>query len=166
MRQSNANIVGVTTAAHCSNSQTYFGRDVLEYAGAMTSTQGDVQWHQAFGEGIDNAFYVTNTSTRAVTQAADPLRNQLLYRYGRNTGQKNDTVYALGRCRSVYCGLVVMNHDEAAVGDSGGPWFSGNTAYGVHSGACYLDGSSGAIGDCFTPVRAANSALRIWVRTY
>lgn len=164
--QANPSVVGVTTAAHCGNNQDYFGRDVLEYVAAMTSTRGDVQWHRAYGEAIDNGFYTTSSTTRAVTAAADPLVNQTLYRYGRTTGQENDTVFGTGRCRGNYCGLVVMDHDEASSGDSGGPWFSGNTAYGVHSGACYRSGTSGSLGDCFTPVRAANSALALWVRTY
>lgn len=125
-----------------------------------------ILWHRAYGEAIDNGFYTTSSTTRAVTAAADPLVNQTLYRYGRTTGQENDTVFGTGRCRGNYCGLVVMDHDEASSGDSGGPWFSGNTAYGVHSGACYRSGTSGSLGDCFTPVRAANSALALWVRTY
>lgn len=56
-RQTNQAIVGLTTASHCADYQRYSGRDVLVFAAAMTSTRGDVQWHQAFGEGISISLY-------------------------------------------------------------------------------------------------------------
>lgn len=42
-----------------------------------------------------------------------------------------------------------MHNREADSGDSGGPWFYGNTAYGIHSGYKSIWGFTR---DVFTPV--------------
>jgi hypothetical protein len=36
--------------------------------------------------------------------------------------------------------LVAMKQDKSDGGDSGAPWFLGNTAAGIHSGGATLDG--------------------------
>jgi streptogrisin C len=43
-------------------------------------------------------------------------------------------VRKVGVCDGNVCNLVQMATHLTAGGDSGGPWFSGNTAYGVHRG--------------------------------
>lgn len=44
------------------------------------------------------------------------------------------SVRKLSTSRGKYSGLVSMSHDVTEGGDSGGPWYSGGYAYGVHSG--------------------------------
>lgn len=63
--------------------------------------------------------------------------NQKLCKYGRTSGLTCDTVHDRTTCRDAYCNLIAMDHRYAAGGDSGGPWFWGGTAYGVHSGWKY-----------------------------
>jgi hypothetical protein len=55
---------------------------------------------------------------------------------------------------------TVMDRDQAVGGDSGGPWFYGNTAYGIHQGNC-VEPASQAKYDQYTP---AASLPRMGVR--
>lgn len=53
---------------------------------------------------------------------------------GKTNHQQCQKVRKLGVCKSVYCNLVQMEARIAAGGDSGGPVFWSNTAYGLHHG--------------------------------
>lgn len=55
---------------------------------------------------------------------------------------------------------IVMDRDQAVKGDSGGPWFYGNTAYGLHQGN-YVDPVNGLPYDQYTP---AASLPRMGIR--
>ena len=50
------------------------------------------------------------------------------------THQKCDDVRRLSVCSGIYCKLVEMDTRTAEAGDSGAPYFSGGTAYGIHRG--------------------------------
>jgi hypothetical protein len=50
----------------------------------------------------------------------------------------------------------------ADVGDSGGPWFLGNTAWGVHHGATGFGSSADMV---FSKIRNAENALGVFVQT-
>lgn len=45
--------------------------------------------------------------------------------------------------------LHVTNVNHTRVGDSGGPWFWGNTAYGLHYGL--VENTGGQVRAAFTP---------------
>ncbi|WP_214323793.1 S1 family peptidase [Nonomuraea sediminis] len=53
-------------------------------------------------------------------------------------------------------GLIIMDRSISVGGDSGGPWYKSNTAWGIHYGLC---GYGGEITSCFTPVALIASAL-------
>jgi hypothetical protein len=54
------------------------------------------------------------------------------------TGSKCDEVYKMNFSGATSDRLVAMKEWTTAGGDSGGPWFHGNTAYGVHKGSVEL----------------------------
>ncbi len=47
------------------------------------------------------------------------------------------TVLKLGHCADAICNLVLMEDHITDDGDSGGPWYLGSTAYGIHYGWDY-----------------------------
>ncbi|MGW1768453.1 trypsin-like serine protease [Streptomyces sp. NPDC002073] len=58
--------------------------------------------------------------------------------------------------------MVVMNGSVCRPGDSGGPWYNGGTAYGIHSGAV----TEGSAQRCvFTPAYLfQNRKYDVWTR--
>jgi len=55
-----------------------------------------------------------------------------------------------------------MTNRLAAGGDSGGPWFSNNRAYGIHQGYKFWFGNR----DLYTPVVYLPTSLGVSVATY
>ncbi len=145
---------GVTTADHCQNSQNYAGRNVLTWYGRMATLDGDVQWHRS-SEAVGGRFHHDTGSLRNQGQIADPAVGTPLCKYGITTRKTCSEVYKLNQCRSEYCGLAMTYEHVSDDGDSGGPWYSGTTAFGIHSGH-----SQGAVlRSMFTPVREAHLRL-------
>jgi len=56
---------------------------------------------------------------------------------------------------------VATHRDKADGGDSGGPWYWGSTAYGIHSGYAYI---APFTRDQFTPASNLPSAMNVEVR--
>lgn len=142
--------VGISTAAHCDNYTTFQGM-ALPFAGEAFYDSADVQWHTAcpytevtneFNSGLG---YRACVGTRG---RADQVVGQYVCKWGTTTGRT--------------CGYIQSRHAEpsyvpnsddtfvrvngygavlSAPGDSGGPWFLENIAYGINSGA-YSDGDA------------------------
>ncbi len=139
-------IRGVTTAGHCSNSQSYNGVN-LPFMSGTPDTGGiyDIQWHRG-----DQAFTVRNliwdgTYNRyiyGVKFRASQSVGEWVCKYGKTTG------YACGTIATTSQDGVNIRVDNMTVqgGDSGGPWFWNNTGYGTTISACSLgDGTPCAI---------------------
>lgn len=148
------------TAAHCGNSQTYTGGIALSFR-AESSTR-DVQWHSSSSQTASPSFYSNSGVLSFVGGKANPVVGQTLCKYGKTTGRTCDTTYLDDQCRDSYCDMMTMTHRYASGGDSGGPWFSGNTAYGIHSGwvTIWL-----AERDMFTPINSGLTALSLGLKT-
>jgi len=130
---------GVTTAAHCEDSESYDGVD-LPWRGGLYGHQWDVQWNRA-----DHAFTVRNlvwdgTWNRyvyATKHRDDQNEGEYVCKYGESTRS------SCGNIQTKYClptggeappdatATYILVDAPSAVGDSGGPVFSGNTAYGT-----------------------------------
>jgi hypothetical protein len=52
----------------------------------------------------------------------------------------SNACYKYADATRTYCGLTMMDSGPTLGGDSGGPWFDGATAYGIHSGLAMVDG--------------------------
>lgn len=139
---------GITTAGHCSDSQAFAGVN-LPFVSGTPSGVRDIQWHRA-----EQAFNVTPTfwdgfSTRYVRGMrlrAAQFVGDVVCRYGVTTG------YGCGT-------IVINNYDGLNIqvqggsldhGDSGGPWFIGNTALGTSISIIDLGG--GRIDSIYGPV--------------
>jgi len=162
---------GVLTAGHCNgNNGNYYepaGGAVypITHVGEHMGTWGDFQWHTTTHAEYDD-FYVDNTLLRDVSSVqpvAGIVVGATYCRYGRTTGLQCDTVYKTSTTRyegwTLIKKLVKMDHDEAEGGDSGGPWFIGSVAAGIHSGetsnkdqwskAGYVDEALGVLIDTY-----------------
>lgn len=94
---------------------------------------GDILYMSS-SEDVGHSFYYNFDGTRDIDAVVTPSAGEVLCHFGRDTGASCDEVRVLTSCRDDYCNLVDMDVRKAGEGDSGGPWYYGSTAYGIHSG--------------------------------
>lgn len=138
----------IATAGHCPDNSNTFenysgGSEVKMYfAGGRTGgAYGDFQWHTVNGTEVDD-FYYDRGKARDVAAVANPIMDQTICRYGQVTRAACADVQDLSACATweqggrTYeaCRLVRTDNDISDNGDSGGPWYWGTTAYGIHWG--------------------------------
>lgn len=119
---------GVTTAGHCSDSQSYQGSS-LPYMWGTPGGAVDIQWHSAPNFTVRNMIwdgiyfrYIYSTKWRS-SQAV----GEWVCKYGMTTGQGCGSIVD-----KAFDGVNVrVSNVNVQGGDSGGPWFRQNTAYGT-----------------------------------
>lgn len=168
-----AGTTGVATAGHCSNGLTHENTSGgteydLTYRSGHRGDWGDFQWHTSTDTEPDN-FYSSAGTVRDVAARANPVDGQTICRYGQTTGAHCNTVEDLSTCATFdgieTCRLVRMDTDEAEGGDSGGPWYSGNTAYGFHTGQVSCGFLWLSTCDVWSRATYIDDALGVTVRT-
>lgn len=172
--RNSSGVRGISTAQHCA-----IGRRYLRYSNHGTSSYttigrkgtrsgdyGDVSW---FGRGSYlpiARFYYTGGSTRPVSGSTIQYRGQTVCNYGLTTGRKCLTVHKRGVSYSYggysYRNLTAASRHVTAGGDSGGPWYYGHSAVGVHSGRVYVDGASRSV---YSEVRHLRNGLGLRLLT-
>lgn len=135
-------IRGVTTAAHCNNTISYNGinlpMQVSWYGGAY-----DIQWHTAPNLLVrnwvwDGSFLVPIKGIRARDHQ---VVGQYVCKYGASSHKTCGHILDINfdpDGSDVMTTSVRVHEDNTKLslpGDSGGPWFSGNTGYGSHIGS-------------------------------
>ena len=167
---------GVLTAGHCSNSRTYEEYPgatpyTLTFKGQYVGYYGDVQWHSSSHVEYDDFYYQSTTrqDVSGVKSASTFAYGDTVCRYGRKTG--NDCYELAAWNVSKYMGdpyyttmykLACGNSRKADGGDSGGPWYSGGIAWGIHQGSVSF---TGVLKDCFTPADYVDDALGVTIKT-
>ena len=136
--EDSAGLRGVSTAGHCNNSQGDDGAP-LSFQDEHQGIHGDFQWHTGPGT-HGNEFYagsgsLTEVNRREVHSVGSPIVGQVLCRNGVVTHRTCQQVRKLHFCMEDLCNLVQMRSDLTEEGDSGGPVYWGNTAYGLLAGA-------------------------------
>ena len=118
---------GVTTAGHCANAQSYNGTSLTFESGTSGGTY-DIQWHSTTAFTVRNLVY-DGTNNRYVYDEelrADQYVGQNVCMYGDTSGGN------CGEILSTTFDLVNIETDiSVAGGDSGGPFFWNNTAFGT-----------------------------------
>jgi hypothetical protein len=146
---------GMITAAHCPDAATYLDADgsrvPLEFVGQWGARTQDVQVHVA-GAPIGPFFYADRArrSSRPVTAArarTSTRAGDTVCRFGEATGYSCSEVeltdfsppgaLCAGPCEPVW---VTVTGPNCRNGDSGGPIFSGTTAFGITKGGSYTSG--------------------------
>lgn len=159
---------GISTAGHCGNSQSDDG-DTLDLEEEYESTYGDFQWATGPDDHTDD-FYAGITATelnlRDVAAVGAPTVNMATCRNGKVTYSYCDYVRGLNVCKSSVCNLVEMDNDFGEPGDSGGPIYYGNTAYGLHQGnVAYCPTWPWQHCDVFSRADKIDDAMGVSVRT-
>ena len=160
---------GISTAGHCPNSLTDDGTSLTVH-GEHEGSHGDFQWHQ--GPDYDdhsNEFYAGSDSSsevnkREVTSVGSPIVGQRLCRNGKVSNMDCQEVRKLNVCNGNRCSLVQMGERLSASGDSGGPVYDGNTAYGLHQGG--MTDPWPFWRDLFSRADRIDDALGIFIATY
>lgn len=133
VRDLDSGLRGLLTADHCGTSQSYEGRS-LNYRRSLAASRGDISFFSSSETASPTFWRSFSTYNTVTTHPMAPALGQALCKFGRTTGQSCDTVRNFGACRGPYCNLVEMYNRRADGGDSGGPWFDGARAVGIHSG--------------------------------
>jgi hypothetical protein len=164
---------GVITADHCEDKMAYNGDDtVLAFEKASNSFYNfdkrlyyyyDIQFLKTKGSNDADARFRSKAGTlTTVKSVSDPVKGATIYRYGAKSGQKKYKVYQVDTChyfrkpKKTYCKIAVADTASSLGGDSGGPWFSGTTAKGTHTGTLEI---SGAMRNVFTHISAVSGAV-------
>lgn len=135
---------GVLTARHCRNRLRYVRkRNVLARARQTSYRAVDVQWHRTLRRHRTNKqFRATGykaSDDRIVRAVRNAPRRSTVCHWGFGTGYDCSSVTRTDQCLTVggrrKCGVDFTRDDVSAGGDSGGPWFLGTTARGIHLGA-------------------------------
>ena len=171
--------LGTTTAGHCPPNpnvgnyrQLYFSYKRLPLVGSgRTYGPYDVQWHRPNGHVPIQRFW-DGDSTRPVRGAKGwnrTYRGEWVCKYGLNTGSgcgqvryKRHKPWWITNARATF--IIVHspnNYNLSGGGDSGGPMFYGNTAYGILSGSASY-GNRGNIDVVYMPINfVTHLGLRI-----
>lgn len=151
--QNGSGTLGISTAGHCQSVQQYNNR-LLPLLGEAFSGSSDAQWHDAPGLHLTNRVFdgvsdATSPNYRPVTATksrAAQVIGEFVCKYGMTTGHTCGTISSTTYVPSYVPGPSATfiyvdspTQDQSEPGDSGGPWFSGETAYGIHSGG-YIGG--------------------------
>ncbi len=159
---------GVLTAAHCPSSMSKYktvggGSYNLYYQGAALSSLGDAEWHTTSGTEYDD-FYYTHTAKKDVSGLKNHLYmdvGDIVCRYGRKTGNGGcQDIINLSVSAGGYSSMIRVDSTGDDFGDSGGPWYTGNTAWGIHHG--HFNSNHDGI---FTAVSIVDGNLGVTLKT-
>lgn len=141
---------GVLTAGHCEDSATWTGGS-LTFQGQVCGSGSDVQWHT---HGITKPWfqYSSSGAVREVygqKSRANQVIGEYICKQGQTTGQTCGNLISKSfqpgwlQCSPHTATYLRLNASSSLVlgGDSGGPVYSGNTAYGLVSGSQYNNGT-------------------------
>lgn len=162
--QNSAGTTGVLTAAHCGDSQTYyeFGTGTsyaMTYVAGRLDADHDIQWHTTTHGEYPEFYADLTTSARILTgrryRSSTAVGNTVCHR-GKTTGYSCGQVASTthqptysGACGTQTCNAVYIRVSGSELacysGDSGGPWFNGQTAFGIMKSASF---SGTAKGQC------------------
>ncbi|MGV3732042.1 MAG: S1 family peptidase [Microcella sp.] len=132
-------VYGMTTAQHCRSvglSTAYQGTAMTSPSAPieLSTSSGDIKWRRTVSVVADPLFQAAAGTYRMVSSTLNPVVGTAICKYGVTTGQTCSTVAVTSMCANGYCGLTRVFADISEPGDSGGPWFFGNTAMGIHHG--------------------------------
>lgn len=144
--QNAAGTKGVLTAAHCGNTQRFDGT-VLPFVSERRSGSADIQWHTIGSLTPRNRVRTctlfgfscgSREITGTVTRTSQTVGTYVC-KYGKTTGKTCGYITtnsyrsaAVPSANATFVRVSKAGTDLSSGGDSGGPWYSGNNAYGTH----------------------------------
>lgn len=155
--------LGPLTAGHCANHATLWhngGTPKLSRRVAVDDSRGDAAFYRS-AQMMAGIIRVDWGQYVGIHGNYNPVIGNDACRFGVTSGATCQTVIDLNRCAGGVCGLVWTDQSVTMPGDSGGPWYYGTYALGIHKG--WLDEkehwySIGTHrGEIFTPIRTVLS---------
>lgn len=130
---------GMLTAGHCPNALTLENESGdPEHTGTLRGEHlgswGDFQWFSYTTDSVDSFFYWDTGRRRDAWRSRSVSKGISVCRFGHRTGRHCDEIYKTGVSAGGEDRLAMTRNENADGGDSGGPWYYGNTIYGVHKG--------------------------------
>ncbi len=133
---------GISTAGHCGSFQVFSG-SVLPFRGECYRDNFDVQWHSV-GSHTAQPWIKVGSQIRSIYSTTPRVLqsiNAYVCKEGRTSGTTCGTIrsknFAPSYVPSVNATFILVGGSRTALsvaGDSGGPWFLANSAYGINSG--------------------------------
>ena len=131
---------GVSTAAHCPNLLEFQNGDDIDYIDCQEGGNLDAQWHRTPGR-EDKPWVKDSADTHRVITGRRQRSEQPIDGFVCLTRRDNDV-----RCgyieskifdpgsgfEATFIRVNGLSQDLSVGGDSGGPWWSGQLAYGIH----------------------------------
>jgi hypothetical protein len=164
VRRDSDGLTGVTTAGHCVAIDHIVhpghATHALTFRGQHTGQWGDIEWHSS-SELEPDDFYSDAATVRnviSIEPRAAISEGEPICVYGRFTDDRDcslvveDVSQACTNNNDFNDRLVMMDGVTSAVGDSGGGWSFGATAYGSVKGICspdHLDREVWSVADLF-----------------
>jgi hypothetical protein len=184
VKETGTGVAGLLTAAHCDDSQTYFGFGsdgtyALTFKSEYRSGTTDAQWHTNAAHSVGPEFYADSTTYRRTVTSVTPrssvtVGDPVCHR-GKATGYSCGTVQSKnyqplwpGHCPSTCDATWITvegDYLRCYPGDSGGPVNFSYSAYGIYNGQV----SSGpGTGECtfaifMSVTYVPNLGVDIWV---
>jgi len=174
---SDGGTAGISTSAHCPENLFDDGRKLTRIE-RHYGNKGDFQWHTGTGFPSDDFYSGTprtgplETNLRDVNCVANQfddcyamMANMFVCMNGDVSMKRCDQIDRVSTCTEFLCDVVAMKNRKGAKGDSGGPVFLNNTAFGIYNGSTALrDNQGNVIREWDTFTKAENfSELRIQV---
>lgn len=149
VRNAATGVLGISTAGHCFSidqvTHPGHGNHVITFRGEHRGQWGDIEWHSS-AELEPDDFYSDPAIIRdvaAIEPRANIVLNEAICFFGRTSLDRDcslqvDDVSQSCTNNGVFNDRLVLMDGAgvAAPGDSGGPWFFGNKAYGSMKGFC------------------------------
>lgn len=136
--QNSSGTRGMLTAGHCADSGEYQVGYGLTLQSQYYGYWGDYQWATTSAAEYDDFYggYLSNwqAGLRDVSGLGYPAAGIDVCRNGMTTGKSCTTVKSVNNCFGALCHQTMAVNHVALPGDSGGPWYYGSLAYGVHYG--------------------------------
>jgi streptogrisin C len=160
--------MGISTAAHCNDTQSAQGRP-LNFRSQDQQGNQDVQWHSACGVLNVSDNFESGIGLRDVSGTRHRDNQPIgatVFKFGKVTQRTFGTIesksFAPAYVTNAASTFVRVDgggrsDNLSARGDSGGPWYVGNTAYGIHSGSVADD--DGGRDALYMPINYISSIL-------
>jgi len=157
---------GILTASHFTTIPAKY-HDSIPTGATVSAVSGnnayDIRFTYLAGDSATNQVMIDSSGVlRTITNTGVVSTGMYLNKWGFGTGFQLAYVSGYAGCvttitSQTFCGQYYTSSKVTDGGDSGGPWFSGNTAYGVHSGHT-------ASASYFTPIAYAMNIANLKIR--